>query len=483
MDVDPVEAAAKERRVRRRGPGHLLRDRAGERQEARQARILEPRIAEADLADPVEQAPDRMVVRVEHRVVGEHDAQHGDLHARDHRLEGAGKLRVGEQRFEQPGGELDHLPIDRLAGAGDQGGAVLFEAIAAGRVASGQRRFRRQVAQQLVEPEQGLLELRVASRRAVAAHGASAAGTAFARAERHGAVVATAARAVGGARHARQQRAERAGARRLRRREAAEGRAGGQDHRPIGSRLHAGALEPGRCRRPGVLQQPGDHAGGGAQDDRPLDLRGDDGAGRVPQGRDVDQRPERVRFGVDVLLSDQRRGEGLQLAQFPFRGAVDQLHRPRDLDVDLDPGFVHQLEAAQTGARIGKARLARPVGLFPNPLRQRLDEGLLEQAGVALQRLDDLRVVAALAGAGAAVPRGTEQLDGAGEDPGDERWREGQLVLDEALVEGRGQQGPRGERRGDYPVPTLSPLNASAAGHEKGLPKQPFLAAEAALAR
>ena len=180
---------------------------------------------------------------------------------------------------------------------------------------------------------------------------ARAAGTAFARAERHGAVVATAARAVGGARHARQQRAERAGARRLRRREAAEGRAGGQDHRPIGPGLHAGALEPGRCRRPGVLQQPGDHAGGGAQHDRALDLRGDDGAGRVPQGRDVDQRPERVRFGVDVLLSHQRRGEGLQLAQLPFRGAVDQLHRPRDLDVDLDPGFVHQLEAAQAGAR------------------------------------------------------------------------------------------------------------------------------------
>ena len=36
---------------------------------------------------------------------------------------------------------------------------------------------------------------------------------------------------------------------------------------------------------------------------------------------------------------------------------------------------------------------------------------------------------------------------------GDERWREGQLVLDEALIEGRGQQGPRSERRGDYPAP------------------------------
>ena len=47
MDVDPVEAAAEECRVRRRRPGHLFRDRAGERQEARQARILDPRIAEA----------------------------------------------------------------------------------------------------------------------------------------------------------------------------------------------------------------------------------------------------------------------------------------------------------------------------------------------------------------------------------------------------------------------------------------------------
>ena len=113
-----------------------------------------------------------MVVGIEDGVLRQHDAQHGDLHARDQRLEGAGKLRVGEQRFEQPGGELDHLPVDGLAGAGEQRGAMLFEAIAAGRAASGQRPFGRQVAQQLVEPQQGLLELRVAARRAVAAHAA-----------------------------------------------------------------------------------------------------------------------------------------------------------------------------------------------------------------------------------------------------------------------------------------------------------------------
>ena len=451
VDVDTVEAPAKQRRVRRPGPGHLFGNGAGERQEAREARVLDARVADAHLADPVEQAPYRMVVRIEHRVLGENHAQHGDLHARDQGPEGAGKLGVDEERFEQPRRELDDLAIDRLAGAGNQRGPVLLEAIAAGRSASGQGGLGRGMAQQLVEAQQRLLELRIAPRRTVAAHRAGHAGVARGR-SRGGPVVAAWGRPVGRAGHARQQRAQRAGTRRLGRREAAEARPRRQDDRAIGSGLNAGAFESGRRRRPGVLEQPGDDAGGRAQHDRALNLGVHDRAGGVPQGRCVDERPERIRFGVDVALADQGRGEGLQLAQLPLGRAVDQLHRPRDLDVDLDARFVHQLEAAEPGARLGEARFAWPVDLFANALGQRFDEGLLEQAGVALQGLDDLGVVAALTGVAAAVLRRAEKLHGARQDPLDERGREGQFVLDETLVEGRGQQGPRGERRDDYPA-------------------------------
>ena len=226
-----------------------------------------------------------MVVRIEHRVVGEHDAQHGDLHARDQRLEGARQLRVGEQRFEQPGGELDHLAIDRLAGARDQRGAVLFEALAAGRSASrcsdaSDGRWRSSSSSRSSACSSSGLRRRAPSLRTARAPAPpSLAPSGTCRRRDRG-------RAVGGARHARQQGAERAGARRLRRRDAAEGRARRQDHGAVDARARTPcALEPRRRRRPGVLQQPGDHAGRGAQHDRALDLRGDDRAGRVPQRR------------------------------------------------------------------------------------------------------------------------------------------------------------------------------------------------------
>src|SRR5207247_12977 len=74
-----------------------------------------------------------------------------------------------------------------------------------------------------------------------------------------------------------------------------------------------------------------------------------DRAGRVPQRARVDQGPERVRLGTDIRLPDQRRRESLQLAQLPLGGRVDRLYRARDLDIDLDSRFVHQLEPAQTG--------------------------------------------------------------------------------------------------------------------------------------
>src|SRR6185295_15363332 len=102
---------------------------------------------------------------------------------------------------------------------------------------------------------------------------------------------------------------------------------------------------------------------------------------------------------------------------------------------------VHQLEAAEAGARgLCEAGVARSIRLLANALGERLDEGLFEQAGVAHQRLDDLRVVTSLAGA--AATRWPQQLHGAGEDPGHEGRREGQLVLDETLIEGRDQPGP-----------------------------------------
>ena len=174
-----------------------------------------------------------------------------------------------------------------------------------------------------------------------------------------------------------------------------------------------------------------------------MNLRVHDRAGGVPQRRGVDQRPKRIRLGVDVGLPGQRRGEGLQLAQLPFGRAVDELHCARYLDVDLDPGFVHQLEAAESGSAFGEARLARPVDLLADALRQRLDEGPLVQPGIALQVPDDLGVVRSFACARRAVVlRRAEELNGARQHTGDERRREGQLVLDEALIQGCSHLGP-----------------------------------------
>ena len=389
--LDPIQAAPEQGGVWRRCTGHFFGHRGAECEEGREARILHARIAKAHLADPVEQAPHRVVIRIEHGMFGKHEAQDGDLHAREHRPERAGQLRVAEERFEQAGRQLDDLAIDRLAGTGHERRPMLLEAIAAWRSAAGQGNFGGRVAQQLVETKQGLLELGIAAGCAVAAHGRARTVAVF------GAAVAAPLGAERHARHARQEGAQCAGSRRLGDGEAAEAGARGQDHRSVGTRLDACRLEPRRCGGPRVLQQARQHAGRRAQNDGALNLRVYDRACGVPQRRGVDQGPERIRLGVDVGLTRERRGEGLQLAQFPFGGAVDELHGARDLDVDLDARFIHQLQAAKTGTHFGKAGFARPVDLFSHAFRQRLDEGLFVQRRIALQRLDDFGVMATLA--------------------------------------------------------------------------------------
>ena len=88
-DVDAVQAAPEQGGVGRGAAGHLLGDGGCEGEEARQAGILAARVALAGLADAVEKAPDRMLERIEHRVLGEAQAQRRDLHARDHGAKGA----------------------------------------------------------------------------------------------------------------------------------------------------------------------------------------------------------------------------------------------------------------------------------------------------------------------------------------------------------------------------------------------------------
>ena len=126
---------------------------------------------------------------------------------------------------------------------------------------------------------------------------------------------------------------------------------------------------------------------------------GDDGAGGLPQRGGVDDRPQRVRLGADVLQAAQRGGEGLQLAQLPLGGAVDDLHGARDLDVDLDARLVHQLEAAERSRRLRGRPASCDWPARAHAVAQRLEEARLVARALALQRLDQLEVVLALAAA------------------------------------------------------------------------------------
>ncbi len=287
------------------------------------------------------------------------------------------------------------------------------------------------MAQQLVEAHQCLFELGAASAGAVAAHGA--AGLV-------GGAAIGARQCAGRGRqwHARQQRGQRSRARHFGD-GTAEARARRQDNGAIKARLHALRLEAGRSGGCGVLEQAGGDSGRCSQDDRALDLRCGDRAGRIPERGRVDERAKRIRFGADVALADQRRGEGLQLAQLPLGGAVDQLHRARDLDVDLDPRFVHQLQPA--AFRFRKCSIALLVELFRDLAAQRIDERLLVERRVALQRRHEVGVVDAFAAGRCRFLRGTEQLHRSGEHAGDERRCECQLVVDEALEERSDRHG------------------------------------------
>src|SRR5439155_8321771 len=119
-------------------------------------------------------APDRMLVGVERRMVGEADPQRRDLHARDDGTKRRLQQRVVEQRLEKARDELDDLAIDRLACARDERRAMLIEAAATevtrpGAVECG-------LTEQLVEPHQRLFEAGIALRGGVARCSAQRAG-------------------------------------------------------------------------------------------------------------------------------------------------------------------------------------------------------------------------------------------------------------------------------------------------------------------
>ena len=426
-DIDPVQAAPEQRRVGRRGAGHLLGDRRREGEKARQARILDARIAQARLADAIEQAPHGMIERFERGAVGQAQAQRRDLHAREHRPERRRQRRVAPAAI-RTGGVTSSIT---WRSTGSLALATSAERCCSTRGPGARRRSR--------EASIGGWRSSSSSRISACSSSGLRRAAPSLRTLRPDAPVAPAAPSLRPAPAptpaacSRASALKRARARRLRRRPAEAG-ARGQDDGAVDAGLDALRLEPRRRRRTGVLQQPRGDAGRRAQDDRAMDCEPRRRTGRVPERGRVDERPKRIGLGRDVGLADQRRREGLQLAQLPFGGAVDQLHRARDLDVDLDARLVHQLEAVPPATRLAcrARRAARRV--LRRPAAQRLDEGLLVLGGVALQRGDDVGVVHALAAAGAVLRR-AEQLDRAGDDARHERRRQRQLVVDEALEE------------------------------------------------
>jgi hypothetical protein len=91
-------------------------------------------------------------------------------------------------------------------------------------------------------------------------------------------------------------------------------------------------------------------------------------------------RAQRQALRADVAQPGQRRREGLQLAQLPFGGAVDDLRRARDLDVDLDARFVDQFELGRPAAR-RCGGLAHRAHLAGDAAAQRVAERLAEWRG------------------------------------------------------------------------------------------------------
>jgi hypothetical protein len=135
----------------------------------------------------------------------------------------------------------------------------------------------RRVAQQLVEAQQGLLEVGAPADRALVSLRSAGTGVRRHGTRRRGA--GRRRRALGRTgvarcrfRHAREQPAQRPRARRLGGL-SCEGRPRRQHDSAIEARLDPLRLEPRRRRGGGVLEQTGRDTGRGAQDDRALDLR------------------------------------------------------------------------------------------------------------------------------------------------------------------------------------------------------------------
>ena len=176
-------------------------------------------------------------------------------------------------------------------------------------------------------------------------------------------------------------------------------------------------------------------------------------------------------------LTDQRRGEGLQLAQFPFGGGVDQLHGARDFDVDLDPRLVHQFEsAARTGHAAGKAVLRVVERLLHSDVHG-LHERVLEGRAMNLQGLRDGRLLAAFARGERAVLGVAQQPQRTGDRAFDERRRARQLIVDELLQHGSDRHEDTPQRRNAQIIPPSIATASAASGkrqdrrrNEKGPP-------------
>ena len=329
--------------------------------------------------------------------------------------------RVGEHGLEDPRQQLDDLAIASLLHARDERRTVMAEPGSGAErlVMHAVRGSDGQVPQQFVETQQNLFELGpcASTLRDPRAGTARSGSAALSAAGLYRAEARLARRAAG---HAREQPAERARSRHVDGGWAGAAGAAREDDGPVDPGLDALRLEARRGRRPRILQQSRGHAGRKSQQRRALDLRGGDGAGGLPQRGRVCLRTQRIRIGADVRLPDQCRREGLQLAQLPFGGRVDELDRPRDLDVDIGEGLVDELQSAEAALGVRRPLGRTALRAFGHDRTQGLDERRLVQVALLLQGGDQLEVVIAFGG-GEAVLALAQELQGAGQDARDQR--------------------------------------------------------------
>jgi len=134
-----------------------------------------------------------------------------------------------------------------------------------------------------------------------------------------------------------------------------------------------------------------------------------------------------------VGLADEGGGEGLQLAQLPLGSGVDQLHRARELDVDLDTRLVHQFEAAGGCSRIGGQAVALFGERGDHAIAQCFAESALVVHGRRLQRLSQRELMRPLGARKTVVFRVVQQLQAAREHMLDQRRCQCQFIVDESL--------------------------------------------------